>query len=176
MSICNKQHLNTRFEAQFIKKLCNTEVKLQKRVAYKKAFTLIEKKGWLEIIITLFQDRLLRGFFLVKIFNCKSQLRNSITQKTSIRNFKMTLKHLGTHNTWSLVRHLSTSIWVLEQLRPSDTQQIGGLGTWQRRIQNPVEHLRLIFFAAINYFCKKPPSQMFGWALNTPLLQTLEGI
>ena len=78
MSICNKQHLNTRFEAQFIKKLCNTEVKLQKRVVYKKAFTLMEKKCLLEIIM-LFQDRSLRGFSLVKIFNCKVQLRNIIT-------------------------------------------------------------------------------------------------
>ena len=35
ISICNKQHLS--FEIQFIKKLSNTEAKLKKDVAYKKA-------------------------------------------------------------------------------------------------------------------------------------------
>ena len=54
-------------------------VKLQKRVVYKKAFTLMKKKGLLEITITLFQDRLLRDFSLANIFNCKVQLRNIIT-------------------------------------------------------------------------------------------------
>ena len=37
MSKCNKQHLNN-IEAQFIKKLINTEAELNKCVPYKKAF------------------------------------------------------------------------------------------------------------------------------------------
>ena len=35
MPVCNKQHLTT-FEAQFIKKLSNTEAELKKSVAYEK--------------------------------------------------------------------------------------------------------------------------------------------
>ena len=35
MVICIKQHLRAKFEAQFMKKLRNTEVELKRSVAYK---------------------------------------------------------------------------------------------------------------------------------------------
>ena len=36
MDVCIKQHLQATFEAQFMKKLSNTETELKKSVAYKK--------------------------------------------------------------------------------------------------------------------------------------------
>ena len=47
----------------------------------------------------------------------------------------------------------------------------------QRRIQNPVNHLRWSFLyknskqlKTVKYFFKKAPSQIFGWVRNTPLI------